>query len=271
MTSPPPSISGRPALDIAIATAREAGDLVRRRFHTTKEVSLKDNSSLVTDVDLLAERLIRDALVTEFPGIDFQGEELGSTGSDDGLRWIVDPVDGTRNYAAGVPHFAISIALADGPQVLLGATHDPMSGEVFHAVKGQGAFLDGNPISVTRRDSVAEGLLGFDIGGMDSRAMYALKMIQALWPGMQSVRILGSATLGLAYAAAGRLDIYFHHTLSPWDVAAGLLLLHEAGGQAVDRHGGAAGLQSTGLVASSPRLLAEFLRLTQGQEWYTVE
>ena len=271
MTSLPPSTSGRPALDIATATAREAGALVRGRFYTAKQVTLKDGSSLVTDVDLLAERLIRDALAKEFPGIGFQGEELGSTGSDDGLRWIVDPVDGTRNYAAGVPHFAISIALADGPQVLLGATHDPMSGEMFHAVKGQGASLDGNPISVSQRASVAESLLGFDIGGMDARALYALKMVQSLWPGMQSVRILGSATLGLAYVAAGRLDIYFHHTLAPWDVAAGLLLLHEAGGQAVDRHGGPASLQSTGLVASSPRLLVEFLRLTQGQEWYAVE
>lgn len=255
-----------------MATARRAGDLVKGRFHSAKEVSYKDNASLVTDVDLLVEGSIREALHREFPEAGYQGEELGTTGGDGGLCWIVDPVDGTRNYAAGVPHFAVSIALADGPDVLLGVTYDPMRDETFHAVKGHGSFLNGRPIAVSRRTLVAEGILGFDIGGMDAKALRAFWMVQALWPGMQTVRIMGSAALGLAYAAAGRVDIYFHHTLAPWDVAAGLLLVNEAGGQVVDRKSGApATLKSTGLVASSPPLLKEFLRLTRGQEWYRVE
>lgn len=271
MISLPVPASAGTALDIALATAREAGALVRGRFYSAKEVSYKGPSNLVTDVDLLAERYIRDALRREFPDIGVLGEELGSTGADDGLRWIVDPVDGTRNYAANVPHFAVSIALADGPQVLLGVTYDPMRDEAFHAVMGEGAFLNGSRITVSQRSLVAEGILGFDIGGMDLRALYAFKLVQALWPGMQSVRIMGSAALGLAYAAAARVDIYFHHTLAPWDVAAGLLLVNEAGGQVIDRHGGPASLASTGLVASSPRLLEEFLRITQGQAWYRME
>lgn len=271
MTSLPLPPSAQTALDVALATAREAGALVRGRFYSAKAVSYKGPSNLVTDVDLLAERYIRNALTREFPDMGVLGEELGSTGADEGLRWIVDPVDGTRNYAASIPHFAVSIALADGPEVLLGVTYDPMRDEAFHAVKGEGAFLNGSLITVSQRASVAEGILGFDIGGMDPRALCAFKLIQALWPGMQTVRIMGSAALGLAYAAAGRVDIYFHHTLAPWDVAAGLLLVHEAGGQVVDRHGGLASLESTGLVASSPRLLEEFLRLTRDQEWYRVE
>ncbi len=266
------SASGLSPLEVALATAGEAGKLVKGRFYTAKEVSRKDDSSPVTDVDLLAEKFIRGALAREFPDISYLGEELGATGDTEGLRWIVDPVDGTRNYAASVPHFAISIALADGPETLLGVTYDPMREEMFHAMKGQGAFLNGRPISVSRRDAVAQGILGFDIGAMDIRALHAFRMIQALWPGMQTVRVMGSAALGLAYAAAGRVDIYLHHTLAPWDVAAGLLLVREAGGQVVDRRSGTlAGLQSTGLVASSPRLLKEFLRLTKGQAWYTVE
>ena len=272
MTHPPLSLSGRPALEVALATARGAGELVKGRFYTAKEVSYKENSSLVTDVDLLAERFIRDALAREFPDISYLGEELGATGGAGGLRWIVDPVDGTRNYAANVPHFAVSIALADGPEVLLGVTYDPMRDETFHATKGQGAFLNGRPVSVSRRASIAQCIVGFDIGSMDARALCALKMVQGLWPGMQTVRIMGSSCLGLAYAAAGRVDIYFHHTLAPWDVAAGLVLVGEAGGQVVDRKSrGPASLDSTGLVASSPQLLKEFLRLTKDQEWYTVE
>jgi len=139
-------------------------------------------------------------------------------------------------------------------------------------VKGQGAFLNGSPIAISQRGLVAECILGFDIGGMDPRALCVLKMVQSLWPGMQSLRIMGSAALGLAYAAAGRVDVYCHHTLAPWDLAAGLLLVREAGGQVMDRlSGNSASLKSTGLVASSPQLLEEFLRLTRDQEWYTVE
>ena len=272
MTNLPLSASASAALDVAIATAREAGALVRGRFYTRKEVARKGDSSLVTDVDLLAERFIRDKLTGEFPDIGFQGEETGNTGDQGGLRWVIDPVDGTRNYVAGVPHFAISLALARGPDVLIGVTYDPMRDEVFHALKGQGAFVNGAPIAVSRRCSVAESIIGFDIGGMDPLALHVFDLIRSLWPGMQSVRIMGSAALGLAYAAAGRVDIYLHHTLWPWDVASGLLLVREAGGELVERLTRApAGLNSTGMVASSPRLLEEFLRLTQGQEWYTVE
>ena len=266
------SLTGRSAIEVALAATRGAGELVKGRFYSAKEVSYKENSSLVTDVDLMAERYIRDTLATEFPNISYLGEELGASGNSHGLRWIVDPVDGTRNYAANVPHFAVSIALADGPDVLLGITHDPMRDETFHAIKGEGAFLNGRPVSVSRRTSVAQSIVGFDLGGMDSRALYVFKMVQALWPGMQTVRILGSATLGLAYASAGRVDIYAHHTVAPWDLAAGLLLVREAGGLVVDRQSRQpATLASTGLVASSPQLLEEFLHHTREQEWYQVD
>ena len=272
MDSLPESTSGRPILDIALVVAREAGAIARDRFYSAKEVSVKSDASLVTDVDLRSERYIRDALAGDFPKVGFQGEELGLSGRPDGIRWIVDPLDGTRNYVAGVPHFAVSLALADGPDVLLGVTYDPMRDEMFHAVKGQGAYLNGKPISITTRTSVAECLLGLDIGGINRRSLSALKLVEALWPNMQSVRVMGSATLGLAYAASGRLDIFFHQAMAPWDIAAGMLLVRESGGALVDRlDGSPATLESTGVVVSSPSLLEEFLRLTQGQEWYSVE
>ena len=262
----PLSVSGRAALEVAIEVASEAGAVLRARFPTTKQVFYKGPSNLVTDVDLSVERQIREAFRREYPDVGFLGEESGSDATDARLRWIVDPVDGTRNYAIGIPHFAVSLALAQGPTVLLGATYDPVREEMFHAVKGQGAFLNGARLSVTEQTAVAESVLGFDIGAMDPKALHAFKLAQGLWPGIQAVRVMGSATLGLAYTAAGRLDIYFHDTVAPWDVAAGLLLVGEAGGEVRDRAGGPATLESTGVVTSSPRLLEEFLRLTGSLE-----
>jgi len=265
----PYSESGKSALDVAIATVKTAGVMVRARFYSLKQVSTKDDSSLVTDVDLQSEQIIRDALTVEFPNIGVLGEEMGLTGSG-GMCWIVDPIDGTRNFAAGVPHFAISIALVDGDKVLLGITYDPMRDELFHAVTNQGAFLNGEPIKTSLRTSVSQAILGFDLGGVDDRSLYAIRMIEHLWPNMQSIKVLGSATLSLAYTAAGRLDVYFHHRLSSWDVAAGLVLVTEAGGQVADRRTRQpANLASTGVVASSPALLEEFLELTRGLLWYS--
>ena len=266
----PLSVSGKTPLDVVIDAAREAGALLRERFHTTKEVSYKGPSNLVTDVDLASERQLKETFAREFPDFGFLGEEFGEQGDGTGLRWIVDPVDGTRNYALGVPHFAVSIALVRDSDPLLGVTYDPIRNELFHTARGEGAFLDGERLSVAGRTSVAESLLGFDMSAMDDKAIHALNLVQELWPGLQGVRVMGSATLGLAYAAAGRLDIYFHHTVAPWDVAAGILMVQEAGGVVRDHKGGSASLESTGVVAANQPLLEEFLRLPDGNGRETV-
>ncbi|MBI2171142.1 MAG: inositol monophosphatase [Chloroflexi bacterium] len=271
MTNIPVGHNGTAALEVAIASAREAGALARRRFYTAKEVALKGPRDMVTDVDLAAERLIRHSLGMAFPELGVEGEEMGSAGAGE-LRWIVDPIDGTRNYAAGIPHFCICIGLARGNDVLVGVTYDPMRDELFSAAKGLGAFLNGRPISASRKATVRECILSFDISSVHPKAQQAFALVGRLWPGMQSVRIMGSAALGLAYAACGRVDLYFHHALSPWDIASGLLLVREAGGQVVDRvTGKPAGLSPRGLLASSPSLLEEFMRLTREEEWYREE
>ena len=131
--------------------------------------------------------------------------------------------------------------------------------EMFYAAKGYGAYLNGIPISVTKQTLLSESILGLDLGPVDVNALSAFKLLQRLWPGFQAVRILGSAALGLAYIASGRFDIYFHYTVAPWDVAAGILLVREAGGQVMDEDGALATLESTGVVSSSPVLLEEFL------------
>jgi len=268
LTPMPTASNGVTALQAAVAAAREAGALVRSRFYSVKEVSEKGPRDLVTDVDMASERLIRKSLAVAFPDVGVEGEEMGAAGAGE-LRWIVDPIDGTRNYAAGIPHFCINIALAHGQDVLVGVTYDPMREELFHAARGQGTYLNGARIAVSQKPSVRECILGFDISSMHFKANQALGMVQGLWPNMQSLRIMGSSALALAYAACGRIDLYFHHSLSAWDVASGLLLVREAGGEVLDRvSNNPAGLYPKGVLASSTALLDEFLILTKGNPWY---
>jgi myo-inositol-1(or 4)-monophosphatase len=263
----PLSASGRDALTVAVEAAHSAGEVIRDRFHTLKEISFKGRANVVTDVDVLAEKAALQLLRDEYPDFGILSEESEPVVTGSSYTWVIDPLDGTRNYASGIPHVAVVVALALEGEVVLGVTYDPIREEVFSAEKGRGAYLNGALISVSPREQIPECLLGFDMGYVDEKAVMALDMIKALWPGMQSIRIMGSSALGLAYAACGRMDIYFHHHLAPWDLASGLLLVSEAGGTVVDRHGSAATLESESVIASSPRLVSQFLRATEGLEW----
>lgn len=263
----PTSSSGRSALDVSIAAARSAGDLVKERFLTEKEVRFKGRADIVTDVDLAAERIILDLVQAEYPDFSILSEESSPVETGSPYRWVIDPIDGTRNFAEGIPHFCVVVALARGNQTVLGVTYDPIKDETFTAAAGQGAFLNGEPMSVSDRQEIPDCVLSFDLGYYDEKAATALDMIRHLWPGFQTMRLLGSSALGMAYAAAGRVDLYFHHSLSPWDSASGLLLAREAGGNVVDRQGNDADLFTPSVIVSSQRLIDRFLEATDGLAW----
>ena len=159
------------------------------------------------------------------------------------------------------------VALARGSDVVMGVTYDPIKEEIFTAQQGQGAWINGEPMSVSDRQEIPQCMLGFDLGYYDDKAATALDMIRSLWPGFQTMRLLGSSALGMAYAAAGRLDLYFHHSLSPWDSASGLLLAREAGGNVVDRQGQNANLFTPSVIVSSQTLIDRFLEATDGLAW----
>jgi myo-inositol-1(or 4)-monophosphatase len=267
LTRIPPSRSGRDALEVAIEAVKAGGAVILERFHREKRVTHKGRANVLTDVDILSEKAILSLLRREYPEFGVVSEESRAVTGDSGYTWFVDPLDGTRNYVSGIPHCAATLALAYGEEVLLGVTWEPFRGELFRAVKGGGAFLNDRPITVSGQGELRDCLLGFDMGYVDDKALKALKLIQALWPGMQSIRVMGSSALGLAYAACGRIDIYFHHHICPWDVAAGLLLVAEAGGTVADRYGNPATLRSESVIASSPRLVERFLETTRGLEW----
>jgi myo-inositol-1(or 4)-monophosphatase len=263
----PTSLSGRTVLEVCVDAARQAGALVRSRFLTEMEIRIKSYADIVTDVDLASEKIILGILTSEFPQFSILAEESEPVTNDSAYTWVVDPIDGTRNFAEGIPHFCLVVALAKGNQMVVGVTFDPLKDEMFTAEQGKGAFLNRQRIKVSERQEVPDSILGFDLGYVDQKASLALDMIRSLWPNIQGMRLMGSSALGLAYAACGRLDIYFHHHLSPWDIASGLLLVQESGGNVVDKQGEAANLFTPSIIASSPQLIERFLVATDGLEW----
>ena len=247
--------------------AREAGALLLQRFGDVRDVRFKSPGNPVTDVDLAAERLVMERLGSEYPGMAILGEESPGLPYDEGYVWIVDPLDGTRNYAIGVPHFSVVVGLALDGEPLVSVTYDPIRDEMFDAELGGGAFLNGQPISVSKKPEMADAIVGTDLSYDGDGAANGLDVIRGIWPGFQALRVMGSAALGIAYTAAGKHDFYFHHRLEPWDQVAGILLVREAGGVVTDRNGERAGLDSDGLVASNAALHEEFLSLTDGSAW----
>jgi myo-inositol-1(or 4)-monophosphatase len=263
----PPSSSGRSSLEVAIRAAHTGARILLQRFVGEKQVTHKGRADVVTDVDHESEKVILEVLQHEYPTFGVLAEEGGSRDEHAEYIWVVDPLDGTRNYVSGIPHFAVNIALVKGTDVLVAVTYDPVRDELFHAAKGKGAFLGETPIKVSQRTKIADAVLGIDMGYVDKRAKHALQLLESLWPGMQAVRIMGSAALGLAYAASGRIDMYSHHHLAPWDVVSGLLLIDEAGGIITDRRGTTATLYSESVIASSISLHTDFMRLSHGTPW----
>jgi len=265
----PATADGRSVMDVALEATRTAGAIIREGWNSDREITFKGRADIVTDIDVKAEKAILEILTGAFPDFGTLAEESSPVQGKSPYRWVVDPLDGTRNYAQSIPHFCTIVALAKGDEVIAGVVYDPVREETFTASKGQGAFLNGSPISATQTTELSRSLLSFDLGYVDEKAGLAIDLLRALWPGMYSVRLMGSAGLGVAYAASGRVDLFFHHSLSPWDIAAGLILAQEAGGRVVDRQGNDAGLFTPSVICSSPALIDGFLAATDGLPWRT--
>src|SRR5258708_4838962 len=227
-------------LNFAIRVARDAGALLRARLGTRIDIGHKGSINLVTDVDLASERLIREAISTYYPRHEVLAEEGGLTESTSEYRWIVDPLDGTTNYAHGYPVFCVSIALEHQGEVIVGVVYDPMREELFTAERGGGAALNNRPIRVSKIDDLTQGILStgfpYDIKtskltNLDHWANFAMNA--------QALRRDGAAALDLCYVACGRYDGFWELNLSPWDTAAGTLIVAEAGGRVTDFAGGA--------------------------------
>ncbi|MGC4118102.1 MAG: inositol monophosphatase family protein [Myxococcales bacterium] len=223
-----------------VEAARLAGAELVARWKTARTVEFKQAIDLVTDADTAAERRILDFIEQRFPGHEILAEERGGKRGPASARyrWIVDPLDGTTNYAHGMPHFSVSVAVEDEQGVAAGAVYDPLRDELFEAGRGQGARLNGASLHVTGEAALSRALLAtgfpYDVWKTADRPM---RLIDTFVRRAQGIRRAGSAALDLAYVAAGRYDGYFEGFLKPWDLAAGMLLVVEAGGRITDLTG----------------------------------
>lgn len=253
-------------LNFAIQTARDAGRLLAERFGRDLQISNKSELDLVTESDLASERLIIDRIKTYYPRHTILAEESGTNppakdGRADDWRWIIDPLDGTTNYAHTYPCFCVSLGLEHNGRLELGVVYDPMRDEMFSAERGQGAALNGKRIRVSRTPNLSSALLctGFpyDVRERGEFARHFANFIM----NAQGVRRDGAAALDLAYVAAGRFDGFWEEGLKPWDVAAGALLIEEAGGKVSDYHGGALDIFSPPILASNGSIHEQMMRV----------
>jgi len=250
---------------LAVSAAREAGGYLKDNLHNRHLVRFKGEIDIVTEADQQAESMIIAAIHNQYPDHDILAEESPATHGGSLYRWIIDPLDGTTNYSHGYPVFSVSIALEWEGILIVGIVFNPMLDEMFVAVKGRGAFLNDKPIAVSETTELSRSLLAtgfpYDIrlskeNNMDHFESMAMKA--------QAIRRAGSAALDLAYVAAGRFDGFWELRLSPWDTAAGCLLVQEAGGGITDLHGEVFTLTSPHVVASNGRIHGQILSGLKG-------
>lgn len=251
-------------LDVAIKAAKAAGEALREGFGGERTLRYKGEVDIVTEMDERAERIISEVLKGAFPNYGILAEEGGMLAGKGDSRWIVDPLDGTTNYAHGLPIFAVSIALQRAGEVACGVVYDPMRQELYAAERGGGATLNGQPIQVSDTDELIRALIvtGFPYDRDEVPA--AVELFGRFTVMTRSIRRLGSAALDLCYVAAGRLDAYYERGIWPWDVAAGSLILEEAGGRITDYRGERLDVEGREVVASNGLLHNVLVAVTRG-------
>jgi len=238
--------------DFAVNLARDAGNLLKEKFNSKHEVHYKGEINLVTEADKMSEDLIIAAINSSFPDHGILSEESPAQNSQAKLRWIIDPLDGTTNYAHGYPVFCVSIALENEGVIVLGVIYDPLREDTFVAVRGSGAYLNGKKLKVSPTATLSRSLLAtgfpYDIRmSKDNNLNYFnLMAVEA-----QAIRRAGAAALDIAYLAAGRFDGFWELKLMPWDVAAGCLMVEESGGVISDMSGGQWDISSPNVLVSN--------------------
>ncbi|MBL4851674.1 MAG: inositol monophosphatase [Gammaproteobacteria bacterium] len=254
-----------PMLNIAVRAARRAGDIISRSMDKLDSIDVitKDHNDFVSAVDEAAEAAIIDIIKTAYPDHQIMAEESGNQGDSDYV-WIIDPLDGTTNFLHGFPQFAVSIALKHRDKLQQAVIYDPVSQELFTASRGAGAQLNNRRIRVSKRKILAGSLIGTGFPFRKDQDLDAyLETFRAIAPKAAGIRRAGSAALDLAYVAAGRLDGFWEFGLKPWDIAAGVLLIEEAGGLVGDMTGGNTHFDSGDIVCANPKLFKILLQNIQ--------
>lgn len=259
-------MTARPELArIMIDAAVAAGEGLKRDFLDIAALEISHKAGLAdpfTAADLRAEATVRERLSAARPDYGFLGEEGGlSPGADSSHVWIVDPLDGTANFLCGLPLFAVNVALARDGEVIAGVTHVPMMDETFWAVEGEGAWLNDRAIRVSAREGLIQAMLGVGIpfAGKPRHEQFVLEM-ERLTCRVTGIRRLGAGAIDMAYVACGRFDAYWEQSVSPWDMAAGAVIVREAGGLVTGTKGERLDLYAGTVLACTPQLHAELVR-----------
>jgi len=254
-------------LNTAVKAARRAASIINRASFDIERIKVtqKSHNDFVTEVDRAAELAIIEILKTAYPDHAILAEESGPSGNlhDESENvWIIDPLDGTTNFIHGFPQYCVSIALQQRGQITQAVVYDPNRNDLFTATKGAGAYLNEKRIRVSRRDKMADALIGtgFPFRNMDGLDEY-LQMFRVMTEKTAGLRRPGAAALDLAYVAAGRLDGFFEKGLSPWDIAAGSLLITESGGIVGDLSGESDYLYKGNVIAGPPKIFAQMVAL----------
>ena len=251
-------------INFAIETARDAGRILMEKFGRKIEITMKGEINLVTEADLASEALIIERIKSYYPKHSILAEESGEAvviGGDSTWKWIIDPLDGTTNFAHGYPCFCVTLALEHNGEIVIGVTYDPTRNELFAAERGKGATLDGKPIRVSQTEGLGSSLIvtGFpyDIKQRDNFAQHLTDMLLQ----SRGVRRDGSAAIDMAYVACGRFDAFWEEGLNPWDVAAGVLLIEEAGGQVSYYNGSKFSIYEAPICASNGLIHSQMLSI----------
>ena len=254
-------------LDAAIEIAREAGALLMQYFHHVRAES-KGEFDLITEADRASEHLIVQKLRYRFPGHGIVAEEGTGRDSESEFRWYVDPLDGTTNFAHGFPMFNVTLALEHRGELVAGVIFDPLRDELFHAARGGGAFLNGTRIAVSTTPDLDSALLATGFPSRKRHRNVNVHFFYELAMTTHGIRRPGAAALDLAYVACGRLDGFWEFGLNPWDMAAGVLLVREAGGCASDMKGAPVNLRGPHVMADNglihEQLTGVFRRIFEG-------
>jgi myo-inositol-1(or 4)-monophosphatase len=251
-----------PMLNTAVKAARRAGTIINRASQNLDilAVTEKTANDYVTEVDRAAEEAIVRVLLEAYPSHSILAEESGARGKSE-FQWIIDPLDGTTNFLHGFPQYAVSIALSHKGVLSQAVIYDPVHNDLFTASRGRGAYLNDKRLRVSKRISLQKCLIGTGFPFREFANVDAyLAIFRDLIPKTSGLRRPGAATLDLAYVAAGRLDGFWEFGLSPWDMAAGSLLITEAGGLVGDLEGNSGYLESGNIVAASPKIFAQMIQ-----------
>jgi myo-inositol-1(or 4)-monophosphatase len=249
-----------PMLNTAVTAARKAGDIISRYSDRVDQLEIqeKEQSDYVSQVDKMAEEAIIDTIHYAYRDHSILAEESGRHKGDSAFEWIIDPLDGTTNYLYGIPQYAVSIALTRDGKLFQSVIYDPAKDDLFTASRGQGATLNNKRMRVSSRRSIENALLVTGIPYKTSQDMdLYLDTLKALVPKTAGIRRPGSAALDLAYVAAGRYDGFWEFGLNQWDIAAGVLMVQEAGGLISDMMGGDTHMECCDIVAASPKVFRD--------------